>query len=96
MRHELSMEENSNVRASCESQFSSCTRNGVVFVKESGRSKPIKVSILKIFYELFPNTFYENVNKESFVHVVTSVQSNYWSHLLFCLFCVILIQLNLN
>ena len=31
--------------------FFSCTRNGLVFIKKSERSKPIKIPSLKTFYD---------------------------------------------
>ena len=40
--------------------FSSYTRNGVVFIKKSERSKPITISSLKTFYDQFPAVFSEN------------------------------------
>ena len=41
--------------------FSSYTRNGVVFMKKSERSKPIKIPSLKTFHDQFPGVFSENV-----------------------------------
>ena len=40
--------------------FSSYTRNGVVFIKKSERSKPITIPSLKTFYDQFPAVFSEN------------------------------------
>ena len=40
--------------------FFSYTRNGVIFIKKSERSKPIKISSLKTFYDQFPRFFSEN------------------------------------
>ena len=40
--------------------FSSYTRNGVVFIKKSERSNPIKIPSLKTFYGQFPSVFSEN------------------------------------
>ena len=46
--------------------FSSYTRNGVVFIKKSERSKPIKIPSLKTFYDLqFPGVFSENEENDA-------------------------------
>ena len=50
--------------------FSSSTRNGVVFIKISERSKPIKIPSLKTFYDQFPGVFSinEEIDAERYTH----------------------------
>ena len=46
--------------------FSSYNGNGVVFIKKSERSKPIKIPSLKTFYDLqFPGVFSENEENDA-------------------------------
>ena len=40
--------------------FFTYTRNGVIFIKKSERSKPIKISSLRTFYDKFPSFFSES------------------------------------
>ena len=45
--------------------FSSYNGNGVVFIKKSERSKPIKIPILKTFYDQFPGVFSKNEENDA-------------------------------
>ena len=54
--------------------FSIYTRNGVVFIKKSERSKPMKIPSLKTFYDQFPGVFSENeeIDAERSTHQETN------------------------
>ena len=63
------------IKLKCEGHiFSIYTRNGVVFIKKSERSKPMKIPSLKTFYDQFPGVFSENeeIDAERSTHQETN------------------------
>ena len=63
------------IKLKCEGHiFSIYTRNGVVIIKKSERSKPMKIPSLKTFYDQFPGVFSENeeIDAERSTHQETN------------------------